>query len=221
MGQPSPHLRTATRSAAFPQTRKIREPVIACPMGRESLVPQAVASSCPVAGPFVTVPQSRKNLNLATINPVCRESLVAASRCHLRSRCWLLCLYSAKLENFGRAAVDRRSHSACQLILDEKSCRLPRPDPMGAQSKREKTKNDQAGAPISRTKAQAAPGALAPIIAGSFRATSGTARPERTEISVGANRCRSLSWQWSPLCPSRKTENDGRPGWPTAIRPAR
>ena len=113
---------------------------MACPMRRESLVPQAVASSSPVAGPFVTVPQSRKNLDLATINPVCRESPVAASRCHLRSRCWLLCLHSAKLENFGRATVDRPRHSACQLILDDKSARLPQSDPMGAQSKREKTK---------------------------------------------------------------------------------
>ena len=147
LGQPGAHLRIATRPVAFPQTRKTREPVIACPMGRESLVPQTVASSYPVAGPFATVPQSRKNLDRATVNPVGRESLVAASRCHLRSRCWLLCLHSAKLENFGRATIDRLRHSACQLILDEKSCCSPHPDPWGAQSKREKIQRTTRQAP--------------------------------------------------------------------------
>ena len=147
-------------------------------------MPQAVATSHHVAGPFATVPQSRKNLDLATSNPVGRESLVAASRCHLRSRCWLLCLHSAKRENFGRAAVNRCRRSTCQLILDDKSARLPHPDPMGAQSKREKTKkNDQASTPATKAKAPASPGAIAPIIAGSFRAAGGTARPGRTETS--------------------------------------
>ena len=139
-GESRAHFLIATRPAAFPQTRKTREPVIACAMGRESLVPQTVASSYPVAGPFATVPQSRKNLDRATVNPVGRESLVAASRCHLRSRCWLLCLHSAKLEYFGRATIDRLRYFACQLILNEKSCRSSHPDPVGAQSKREKTK---------------------------------------------------------------------------------
>ena len=110
-------------------------------------MPQAVASSSPVAGRFATVPQVRKILRLATINPVCRESLVAASRCHLRSRWWLLCLHSAKLENFGRAAVNRPRHSACQLILDDKSSQLPHPDPMGAQSKSEKNQKTTRQAP--------------------------------------------------------------------------
>lgn len=168
-------------------------------MGREFFVPQTVASSYPVAGRFATVPQSRKNLDLATINPVCGELLVAASRCHLRSRWWLLCPHSVKLENFGRATVGRLRHSACQLILDDKSARLPHPDPRGAQFEREKKpKNDQAGTPATKAKAPVAPGAIAPIIAGSFRATGGLARPGRTEISVGASRCRSLSWQWPP-----------------------
>ena len=140
LGQPSPHLRIATRPTAFPQTRKIREPVIACPVRRESVVPQAVATSHYVAGHSATIPQVRNNLDLATINPVCRESLVAAGRCHLRSRWWLFCLHSAKLEYFGRATIDRLRYFACQLILNEKSCRSSHPDPVGAQSKRERTK---------------------------------------------------------------------------------
>ena len=116
-------------------------------MGSESIVPQAVVSSSPVAGPFAIVPQSRNNLDLATINPMCRESLVAASRCHLRSRWWLLCLYSAKLENFNRATTDRPRHSTCQLILDDKSAQLPHPDPVGAQSEREKNQKTTKQAP--------------------------------------------------------------------------
>ena len=103
-------------------------------------MPQAVASSYPVAGRFATVPQSRKILDLATINPVCRESLVAASCCHLRSSWWLLCLHSAKLENFGRATVNRCRRSACQLILDDKSAQLPIPTRWVHNPREKKTK---------------------------------------------------------------------------------
>ena len=75
-------------------------------------------------------------------------------------------------------------------------CPIAHPDPMGTQSEREKNqKNDQAGTPTAKVKAPVFRGALAPIIAGSFRATGGTIRLGRTETSVGANRSRSLSWQ--------------------------
>ena len=113
---------------------------MACPVRRQSLVPQAVAIGCPVAGLFATAPQSRKILDLVTINPVCRESLVAASRCPLRSSWWLLCLHSAKLENFGRATVNRCRRSACQLILDDKSAQLPIPTRWVHNPREKKTK---------------------------------------------------------------------------------
>ena len=156
---------------------------MACPVRKQSLVPQAVAIGCPVAGLFATAPQSRKILDLVTINPVCRESLVAASRCPLRSSWWLLCLHSAKLENFGRATVNRCRRSACQLILDDKSAQLPIPILWVHNPREKKPKNDQAGAPTSKAKAPVSPGAIAPIIAGSFRVAGDTARPGHTETS--------------------------------------